>query len=234
LVSESLVVQYADQDFSGLSAFDGPDEVADHEFRRCQFFNVCASPRPTPASRLFIRRVSLVRCTHWNCSLFGAALEDIHVENLKRKGRSPLFLWDCAFRRVTLRGPISFPKLNAHVALERDSPRSKAFRAANVAFYAETDWALDISGAQFGGFVDFPGIPPSLIRRDPTSQFVMLRSLAPRFLEPSYPRDVWSLVATEALAGTDDGVTVALGTRAKTFQRDRQRATQLRTAGLLV
>lgn len=226
-------MQFVAQEFSDLNSFDGPAEVADYEFHRCQFFNVDASPQADPASRLHIRRIVLTHCTYWNCSLYGAALEDIVVDNLKRGGRSPLFFWDCAFRHVVLRGPLSFFKINAQVDISKDSSRSRAFRKANERFYLETDWALDITAAQFGGLVDFPGIPPHLVRRDPATQFIMLRSLAPRFLEPSYPPDVWSQIASDALTSSDEGIVVALGRRARTFGQDLQRAEELRAAALL-
>ena len=226
-------MKYVNDEFSGLSSFDGPAEVSDHDFLRCHFFNVAASPRPNPRSRLYLRRITLTRCTHWNCSLVGAALEDIVVDNLKRRGPSPLFFWDCAFRRVTLRGPISFFKINARVDLDANSSRSRDFRAANIRFYQDTDWAIDTSEAQFGGLVDFPGIPPQLIRRDPSTQFVLQRNSAQYFLEPSYPLDVWSLIAADLLKGSDDGIMVALGKRAKTFSRDLERAQELHYAGFL-
>src|SRR5262249_52776668 len=50
-------------------------------------------------------------------------------------------------------------------------------RAANAAYYENVEWALDISGAEFGE-MEIRGIPAALIRRDPETQVVITRQNA--------------------------------------------------------
>ena len=51
----------------------------------------------------------------------------------------------------------------------------QAFDAANAAYYAQVDWALDLREAAFTDEVDLRGVPGRLVRRNPETQVLILR-----------------------------------------------------------
>ncbi|MFP3710416.1 hypothetical protein SB783_41270, partial [Paraburkholderia sp. SIMBA_009] len=97
--------------------------------------------------------------------------EDVVVEDLST---NPILLvWAAFFRRVTLKGKIG--KINLNLTPEAfctDADRLRQFETARAAFYAETDWALDISDARLLG-LRCEGVPLHLIRRDPQTQVIL-------------------------------------------------------------
>jgi hypothetical protein len=85
------------------------------------------------------------------------------------------------------------PRLVPSVATSR---QQQAARDANRIFYADGDWALDISKAEFEE-ADLRGVPARLIVRDPETQVVVEREAAMRgawrsvdLIDPLLPRMV--------------------------------------------
>ena len=152
-----------------------PHHIADLSFRRCFFDNCSLAQPPDPERRSVIRNVSLVQCKQRACLLAGVVLDNVLVDGLGREGDIPLFLAGVVFRRVTLRGRITFFKLHASPSLNHSSEQVALWQAANRGFYASTDWALDISEARFTSGPDLHFIPGALVRRDPASQALVLR-----------------------------------------------------------
>jgi hypothetical protein len=207
-------------------------EVADIRCERCTFDN-CNVPLPESVrSRLAIRRVALLRCKHHSSTIQGAILADVLVDHLTRTGTHPLFLFGCAFHHVTLRGPISYLLVKPHVVdFTSGRPRTEFFLANNT-FYLQSDWALDISQAQFGGLVDFPGVPPNLVRRDSDSQ-VVVTSRKASFIVSAYPDSVWALVARDVMDLGVPGTVVALGKRSRKYALDLSLLRTLQEQGLV-
>ena len=225
-----MTTQLVDSTFS-LRPPTGLHHLADLTCVRCTFSNCYVPSGTSPAHRFHFQNIRLDRCVHHSCSIEGAILEDIVVESLKRFGRDPLFARGCAFRHVTLRGPISFLLPKPHVYDLQTRAPVEAFFQANQLFYQDTDWALDIAEAHFGGLVTFDGIPPHLIRRNTASQFVIPRTAATQILA-AYPQTVWAIIAEDLLYLGLAGVVVAVGTRSKTFSREVAAALALREQGL--
>ncbi|MEM9754065.1 MAG: hypothetical protein AAF916_11870 [Planctomycetota bacterium] len=116
----------------------------------------------------------LNRCKISGGSLDGAVVEDVLVDGLETGG---LFqTWATVFKHVTLRGKIDGLMLSD---LFRPSYPTSEFQTemdrANAAYYAEVDWALDISEAEFQDEFDCRGVPSRLIRRDPETQIMVTR-----------------------------------------------------------
>jgi hypothetical protein len=97
--------------------------------------------------------------------------EDVLIEDLST---NPILLvWASLFRRVKFAGKIGKLNLNlTPTAFCTDARILEAFAAARAAFYAETDWALDISEAKLLG-LRCEGVPLHLIRRDPHTQVIV-------------------------------------------------------------
>jgi uncharacterized protein YjbI with pentapeptide repeats len=140
-------------------------------------FNGCVIARDSGSPQNRIERVSLQGAAQLNCSISEAVLRDVQLDNLKRLGNAPLFLWGCLFERVTLSGRISAVQINQRVGLPSDPPeRQRAHNALVTSFYSNSDWALDISAAEFPGGVTLDAIPGDKVRRDPERQFLIKRA----------------------------------------------------------
>lgn len=79
-------------------------------------------------------------------------------------------------KNVALRGKIGDIAASHLVGASASvAERQPAFAEANAAYYANVDWALDISQAVFASEPDLRGVPGSLVRRDPETQVLVTR-----------------------------------------------------------
>jgi hypothetical protein len=76
---------------------------------------------------------------------------------------------------VTLSGKISGVIINRSIRPLASQIEQGAWDEFAKAFYSQTEWALDISKARFGGSIGFEAIPGDKIRIDPSSQVVVAR-----------------------------------------------------------
>jgi hypothetical protein len=123
-----------------------------------------------------------------------------------------LDFWAAAFRHVQFRGDIGRVMMRARVGPWPLNPaEQRLFDEANESFYANTDWALDISEARFEE-CDVRAVPATLIRRDRDSQVIVRRD---RLLSGSWREidlsETWWGVALQGLLKDerDDEVLVA-------------------------
>ncbi len=137
----------------------------------CTFDNCSLSMVKIPARMSRVQHVRLSGCRAVNAMIMPCVFEDVVVQDLST---NPILLvWASFFRRVTLVGKIG--KINLNLAPEafcQDGPRLAQFAAARAAFYANTDWALDISEAKLLG-LRCEGVPLHLIKRDPRTQVIL-------------------------------------------------------------
>ena len=154
----------------------GGNEYSDMEFRRCQFVSSCISITRDPAKRSRVRGVRVLKCEVRGCALETAIVEDVVIDDLKT--HNLLACWGAVFNRVELKGKIGNIMLNSAVATGIATPEEQqAFDEANAAYYANVEWALDISQAEFQD-ADIRGIPARLVRRDPETQAIVTRQKA--------------------------------------------------------
>lgn len=135
-------------------------------------FDICGlSMVKVPARMSRVQGVRISRCRVVNSEIMPCVFEDVVVEDLST---NPILLvWASFFRRVKLVGKIG--KLNLNLppaAFCQDARILEQFESARAAFYAETDWALDISEAKLLG-LRCKGVPLQLIKRDPHTQVVL-------------------------------------------------------------
>ncbi|MCL4806707.1 MAG: hypothetical protein KJ062_02760 [Thermoanaerobaculia bacterium] len=118
--------------------------------------------------------MKLEQCEQQGCYVGAAVFEDVVVDGLRSS--EVLQVWGAVFRHVVLKGRLDRLMLSPTVAPSTANwAEQRAFDDAAAAFYAETDWALDISEADFKG-ADIRGVPADLIRRDPETQAVVRRA----------------------------------------------------------
>jgi hypothetical protein len=143
----------------------------------CTFVACYLPPRSVTGHWNTIRNVSLRDVAQINCTFNATATEDVSLHNLKRLGNAPLFFWGCVFRHVTLSGRISGIKINRLVSIvnARAKQDQKKWDQHVLKFYRSTDWALDISNANFLGGISFEALPGDKIRINPETQALVRR-----------------------------------------------------------
>ena len=154
-----------------MSYDKGGSHFHDLHLRDCTFDNGALSMVKHPKRMSRVRNLRLSQCSAINSMIKPCVFEDVLVEDLST---NPILLvWASFFRRVTLRGEIG--KINLNLVPEAfctDAAILDQFAQARAAFYAETDWALDISEAKLLG-LRCEGVPLHLIRRDPQTQVIL-------------------------------------------------------------
>lgn len=113
-----------------------------------------------------------------------------------------------------------------------DDPTVKA----NARYYAEVDWALDISEAEFTGVEMYrSGIPATLVRRDPETQVVVTRDSVTNgdWRAACDGSSVWVAIERFLSSGFQDAVLIA-EKRAKHLAEDLAAFRRLRDIGVAV
>ena len=154
-----------------LMSYDkGGSHFHDLHLRDCTFDNGALSMVKHPKRMSRVRNLRLSQCSAINSMIRPCVFEDVLVEDLST---NPILLvWASFFRRVSCAArsarsiSTSCPKPSAR------TPPSSTSSQARAAFYAETDWALDISEAKLLG-LRCEGVPLHLIRRDPQTQVIL-------------------------------------------------------------
>jgi hypothetical protein len=155
-----------------------PVLIEGYELRRCAF-DRCVLSRTLDASRRStVRDVVLLTCEVQRASIGGVILEDVVIDGLKTQGL--LQLWGPAFRHVVLRGRIGRIMVSPFVApATATDAQQRAYERANTAFYALTDWGIDVQEAE-ADELDFGGVPGRMIRFDPRDGALVTREAARR------------------------------------------------------
>lgn len=155
----------------GGSLFQSLD-VTDCTFDNCTLSGV---KRPDRMSR--VSDVRITDCSLVNSQLGPTVLEDVAIDGLK--ANALVLCWSWFLRRVRVSGRITSIKLNRLPGAVVSEEVRAAFDEARAAFYAETDWALDLSAARFVNTCEIDGVPLDLVRIDPESQAVVRRADLP-------------------------------------------------------
>jgi hypothetical protein len=151
----------------------GPASYSDLIISDCTFHG-CHLSNPGPDWNR-IQQVQVTNCTQINCSFDQTLFEGVALNNLKRGGDAPLFMWGCVFDRVTLAGRISGLKINRPFNPKNGPELNAAWDRFARDHYKGVEWALDISKAKFPGGVTFEFIPGNKIRRNPETQILVTR-----------------------------------------------------------
>ncbi|OCZ88890.1 hypothetical protein A7P25_18000 [Achromobacter xylosoxidans] len=210
----------------------------DLHLRDCAFDNCGLSVVKHPQRMSRVQNVRLSQCRVVNSEIKPCLFEDVVVEDLST---NPILLvWASFFRRVTLKGKIG--KINLNLTPEAfctDADRLRQFETARAAFYAETDWALDISEAKLLG-LRCEGVPLHLIRRDPHTQVILDkrgRYRGQQVLDASFAKAF--PVADSVLRGFDESdrpamlLTASMGAPKKRRDEELGAIQELRRLGFL-
>ncbi|MFG2951445.1 hypothetical protein [Streptomyces adustus] len=147
------------------------------ELDRCEFRGSTLAQFDDPDLGLVVRDVTARRCRVSGLGAQGVRFEDIRIDGLAIT--TQLHLNGCVFKHVTLRGNIG-PLMATPPNFSLPQHVRDQFTAVIVAYYADVDWALDISEAAFAS-ADFYYVPGHLVRRDEETQFLLHRERVEQF-----------------------------------------------------
>lgn len=190
----------------------------DLEFVRCSFQSSAISIALDPYLRSTVRNVRLISCEQRGCSLWPAVIEDVLVENLKTNG--VFQTWGAVFKHVVLRGKIGKIMISPFVAPSQATPiQQRKFDEANSLYYADIDWAIDITEAEFEDF-DVRRVPAALVRRDAATQVIVKRTnaLNGAWRDLDLSKTHWRTAIELFLKDGDDDVVLVAGKRHKKFK----------------
>jgi hypothetical protein len=155
----------------------GGSRFEDMELRQCTFERCAISMTPMIENRTILRHVRLVDCKATaGCIVGCATLDSCWIENLRNAAL--IQCWATAFRHTTISGRIGRLMVSERLLPSvATAQQQEAAAAANRAFYAAADWAIDVSRAEFEE-ADLRGIPAHLIIRDSETQVVVTRAAA--------------------------------------------------------
>jgi hypothetical protein len=181
------------------------------------------------------RRIAVKTCRLDRTDVAGAIFEDCEVDGLLTSRLA--FITGCAFRHVTLRGDFGQFKIRA-TALPGVEPIDAIDQAdvlidqANVEFYRDVDWALDIREVRAAS-LEIENVPLHLIRRNPDTQAIVHRA---RLSYRDFKRLGLGPTATQVLSmffpHDPDRKLFVAGARSKSYRDELEAFEQLRKAGL--
>lgn len=219
------------QDFSSLDDRGG-SVFEDLEFDACRFYTSNLSITTDPSHRTLVRNVLLRRCHQTSCTVFGAVLQDVTVEALSTHG--VLDVLAAALQRVVFRGRVGRVMISPDVGVSTWSRQVQAeFDTANRALYEATDWAIDISLAEFDEF-QVDGIPARLIRRDPETQVCVTKAKAQEgtWVEVDLTGTWWPVSLRKLAEGRFEDTVLVAPKRNKKFPRLLEGLRSLQKAGI--
>jgi hypothetical protein len=172
-----VTTTFVGQTFSGLR--DSPPKVIeDIELNECRFDRCALSNTFDVAKRSHVKRVVLRNCAVGRVSIGGAALEDVTFDGLKTERL--VQTWSAVFRHVILRGRIGRVMTSSYVEpIAASTAQQSAYDAANRTFYAETDWAVDVTEAD-AEELELAAVPGRLVRFDERDGALITREVAQR------------------------------------------------------
>lgn len=161
---------FKNRDFYNLHDYGSGALLSDLVIQRCHFVNCVLSMTRDPARRSVVRDASFIDCTATSSSVGTAILKNVRVHNL-RFGET-LHACGTAFHHVVLSGQTGEWIISP--LYDGSEAEIRPINDANVAFYANVDWALDIRELECTDF-EVNGIPGRLILRDPETQALVRR-----------------------------------------------------------
>lgn len=153
-------------------------QLSGYVFNKTIFDSCICTRSLKPGNWSSLKEMLLIDVSQVNCDIHTTKIEKVSLDNLKRLGSDPLFLWGCVFKNVKLTGKISGIKINRNVGLTSLVPSGEQalWDEAIKNYYTTVDWALDISQARFAGGISLEAIPGEKIIRNPETQVLVKRS----------------------------------------------------------
>ena len=221
------MAKFSKETFGYRKLTGSPQVLGDAEFEQCQFDGGALVQYDDPSYGLVVKNVLLRKCRGGPVELHGVRFENVTVDGITNRGG--LQLSSCVFDRVTLRGKIGpIMTMEAHTSVPAEL--RAAFREQAVKLYADVEWALDITDAEFSE-VDLSYVPGDLVRRNPESQF-LIHAAAARAADLESLPTYASVLAERAASSPYDTTVAPVPTRSKNADKRRAQLQILRDQGI--
>lgn len=200
--------ELTDQTFTLLKDGRADQLFADLHLRECHFDNCLLSAPQVNGGRSEVRNVLIERCKFTGCQIGPALLRDVTVADTTASDLS--IFWGALFHRVRFTGRVSALKINRNVTALPDPDMQARYDRDRSDFYADADWAIDISQARFTSF-GCTGVPARLFRLDPETQGIARSANVPadwntRF----YDTNAWGPWIAQLLASGEADAVLAV------------------------
>ena len=159
-------MKYEGQEIHRAKLFTPGATIEGVELKRCTLRNCYAASKRGQAP-ITIRHIRAEKTTLKSATASFCAFEDVVIDGLKTSGVE--FVRSCVFKHVTLKGRIE------KLVLANEHGDDGAWMSD---YYADVDWALDITEAVVKE-LDIRNVPASLVRRDVATQAVIRRENLP-------------------------------------------------------
>jgi len=193
-------MQHSNREF-GLVRLEEEAHFEDMVFDACKFFRCVIEPRAIRRCLNLDNRIVFSNCQVRNCvqdrCLIGPAIFHRCLVDGLQSQDGGMRIDGAFFDQVTLRGDVGTFRVLPDATGGVDPPFDLALYQANRELYAGVNWAIDITDA-FSDELELYGMPPELIRYDPTRQAIIRR----KSVEASYSESI------KACAGTYFGVCI--------------------------
>ena len=226
---------FENQTFERYIERGGSHVYSDFVFRRCVFRSCDISVTDDPALRSTVRNVQIIDCIRKRdpAGIGCPIVEDCLIKNLKIE--ELLQSWGAVFKHVIFKGRIGRIMLSnclCPTSTTTDAMQ-RAFEEANAAYYANVDWALDISKGEFEE-LSLCGIPARLVRRDPETQVIVTRekAMGGKWRKLDLDKTYWQVAIELMLERGDEDVVLVAPKRANDFKYLLRGLQLLREAGV--
>jgi hypothetical protein len=158
----------------------GTNDVSSLVVESCRFESCRFGYNSTVLSdkRDVVRDCVFTNCRISKCLVGPAIIRSTRINDLEN---DMLICWGALFDQVTLSGKIGPVMLHGIPSSTASPVLRESHKAFAEHFYANVDFALDISNALFSDFsIRTDAVPLSLVRRDPNCQFIISRPIQPR------------------------------------------------------
>jgi len=160
-------MKYEGQEIRRAKLFTPGATIEHIELKRCTLNNCYAASKPGQAP-ITLRHIRAEKTTLKSANASFCVFEDVVVDGLKTSGVE--FIQSCVFKHVVLKGRIE------KLVINNEHGDDGAWMSD---YYADVDWALDISGAVVK-VLDLRNVPGHLVRRDPETQALIRRESVER------------------------------------------------------
>jgi hypothetical protein len=215
------------QKFDNLKSVGSGRVLDGFELVRCEFNGGGLAQYDDPRMSLRVVDARLEGCVVKRCAAHGVVFEEVNMNNATI--RPNLNLEACAFKHVVLSGKIGSMMVTPPNHALPAQMRAE-FEMGILDFYADVDWALDITRAEFTE-ADLYYLPGHLIRRDEETQFLLHRDRVKGIDTADLPPYAGVAVSRFEASPFDSLVAVA-PRRSKDFEQRLSELSELRRLGV--
>jgi hypothetical protein len=210
--------------------------INDFLFERCTFEGNGITSFGDPINRPIISNIQLNKCSVYSW-FTGVQFEDIQINDMAT-GKNHLFLFACVYKHVKLSGNIGTLIISSDWGMDtvKHKKRNLIYAKANIEYYRDIDWSIDISEVNASGIEIRGGIPTNQIIRNKENQMIITRKEA-ELGRWKNNREIDTSAIKNAIediihSGEEEGI-IILGSRSKNYQKNLSILQEMKRSGIV-